>query len=77
MQQSIPDKTVLKNVIQRMARKGVNSSRIKATVRNGDVSIAGTIDFEHERRSVVASVNSTPGVRRVIDQLRVEKKKRT
>lgn len=72
-----PDKTVLKNVLQKMTRKGTSSSRVKATVRSGDVTIAGTIDYEHERRSILSSVNSVPGVKRVIDQLRVEKKKRS
>ncbi|MCA9216246.1 MAG: BON domain-containing protein [Planctomycetales bacterium] len=72
----IPDKTLLKNVIQRMARKGISSARVKATVRNGDVTIAGTMDYEYERRSILNSVNSVPGIKRVVDQLRVEKKKR-
>ena len=72
----IPDKTVLKSVLQKMTRKGTSSSRVKATVRSGDVTLAGTIDYEHQRRSVLSSANSIPGVKRVIDQLRVEKKKR-
>ena len=72
----IPDKTVLKSVLQRMTRKGTSSSRAKVTVRSGDVTLAGTIDYEHQRRSVLSSANSIPGVKRVIDQLRVEKKKR-
>ena len=73
----VPDKTLLKSVTQKLTRKGANSSRVKATVRSGDVTIAGSIDYEHERRSIVSSANSVPGVRRVIDQLRVEKKKKT
>ena len=72
----VPDKTLLKNVLLRMTRKGISSARVKATVRNGDVTIAGTIDYEHERRSILSSVNSVPCVKRVVDQLRVEKKKR-
>ena len=74
--QPIPDKTVLRNVLQKMTRKGTSSSRINAAVRNGDVTIAGTIDYEYERRSILSSVNGVPGVKRVVDQLRVEKKKR-
>ena len=72
----VPDKTLLNNVLQRMTRKGISATRVKATVRNGDVTIAGTIDYEHERRSILSSVNSVPCVKRVVDQLRVEKKKR-
>ena len=76
LRNQIPDKTVLKSVLQRMTRKGTSSSRVKATVRSGDVTLTGTIDYEHQRRSVLSSANSIPGVKRVIDQLRVEKKKK-
>ena len=76
LRNQVPDKTLLQSVLQRMTRKGASSSRVKATVRSGDVTIAGTIDYEHERRSILSSANSVPGVKRIIDQLRVEKKKR-
>lgn len=72
----IPDKTLLKSVLQNMTRKGINSSRVKATAQSGSITIAGTIDYDHERRSILNSVSSITGVKRVIDQLRVEKKKR-
>lgn len=73
----IPDKTLLRGVQQKLMRKGTSTSRITATVRNGDVTIAGTIDYEHERRSIISTSNSVTGVKRTIDQLRVEKRKRT
>ena len=73
----IPDKTLLKNVVQKMMRQGTNSSRVAATVRGGDVTLTGTIGYEYERRSILRSASNIPGVRRVIDQLRVEPKKRT
>lgn len=76
LRNQIPDKTLLKIVLQNMMRKGTSSSRVTATVRSGDVTIAGTIDYEHQRRSVVNSANNIPGVKRVIDQLHVEKRKR-
>jgi osmotically-inducible protein OsmY len=76
LRNQIPDKTLLKTVLQNMMRKGTNSSRVTATARSGDVTIAGTIDYEHQRRSVVNSANNIPGVKRVIDQLRVAKRKR-
>lgn len=74
---SVPDKSLLRTVLQKLMRKGVNSNRIAATVRSGDVTLTGTIDYEHERRSIVNSANSVPGVKRIIDQMRVERKKRT
>lgn len=76
LRSQIPDKTLLKSVLQNMTGKGVNVSRIKATVQSGSVTITGTIDYDHERRSITNSVNSITGVKRVVDQLQVEKKKR-
>jgi osmotically-inducible protein OsmY len=73
----IPDKTLLKSVIQRMTRKGISPGRFTTTVRSGNVTISGTIDYEHERRSILGSVNNIPGVTRIVDQIRVEKKKRS
>lgn len=74
----VPDKTVLSNVNKKMAMKGTGSKKVAASVRGGDVTLTGTIAFEYERRAMLRSASSVPGVRRVIDQLRVEaRKKRT
>ncbi len=73
----IPDKTLLKNVLQRLSRFGAGTpNRIATTVRGGDVTLTGTIGFEHERRNILKSASCVSGVRRVIDQLRVEAKKK-
>jgi len=77
LRKQIPDKELLKSVLQNMTRKGVNPSRVKATVQSGTVSIVGAIDYDHQRRSIINAVGSITGVKRVIDQLRVEKRKRT
>ena len=72
----IPDKTLLKNIGQKMTRRGSGSNHITTTVRSGDVTLTGTIAYEHHRRSIVKTVSGVPGVRRVIDQLRLEQKKK-
>ncbi len=77
LKNQIPDKTLLRSVLQNMMRKGTNSSRVTATARSGDVTITGTIDYEHQRRPILNSANNITGIKRVIDQLRVEKRKRT
>lgn len=74
----IPDKTVLRNVVQRLSRLGAGTpSHVTATVRGGDVTMSGTIAYEHERRTVLKAASSVAGVRRVIDQLRVETKRKS
>ena len=74
----IPDKVLLKNVSQRLMRLGGGTTgRVTATVRNGEVTMTGTIGFEHERRNILNTATAVSGVRRVNDQLRVEAKRKT
>ncbi len=72
----IPDKTLLKNVIRKMTQKGTGSAKVTATVKNGDATLSGMISDEYKRKAIVRSVAAVQGVRRVIDQLRVEEKKK-
>jgi osmotically-inducible protein OsmY len=73
----IPDKTLLKQVVQRLARGGAGSqSKVTPTVRSGEVTLTGTLRYEHERHPILRSTSSVSGVRRVIDQMRVEPKKK-
>ena len=73
----IPDKTVLKQVVQKLMRSGTGSrSRVTAAVRNGDLTLTGTLQYEHERRCVVKAISSISGIRRVIDQMRLVPKKK-
>lgn len=76
LRKQIPDKTLQKSVIQRFTRKGVNASRIKVSVHGGVVTITGTIDFDHHRRAIVNAANDVNGIRSVVDQLQVERKRR-
>ena len=71
----IPDKTIAKQVVQRLTRSGGSQNHVTTTVRNGDVTLTGTLQYEHERRSIVNAANGISGVRRVVDQLRLIPKK--
>ena len=73
----IPDKTLLKQVVQKLMRSGTGSqSRVTAAVRSGDLTLTGTLQYEHERRRVLKSTSNISGIRRVIDQMRVVPKKK-
>ena len=72
----VPDKTLLRNVERKISRKIAGANHVSVAVRSGDVTISGTIRHEHERRPILSSVNSVPGVRRVLDQLQVAEKKK-
>ena len=72
----VPDKTLLRNVERKISRKISGTNRVSVSVRSGDVTLKGVIGYEHERRPILSSVNSVPGVRRVLDQLQVVDKKK-
>ncbi len=73
----IPDKTIQKYVDQKLSRGVTGAQRkLTATVNQGSVTLTGTIQFEHHRRSILRAVGSVDGVRRVIDNLKVEPKKK-
>lgn len=66
------DKSVLQLVTQKMASTGSSGrNRVSATIKNGDVTLLGTIQFEHHRTGLVRAVGSVRGVRRVIDQIKI------
>ena len=68
----IPDKTILQSVNQKLSQPGTGSQNsIKAAIRNGDVTLSGTIQYEHHRRHIVRTASGIAGVRRVIDQLKI------
>jgi osmotically-inducible protein OsmY len=67
------DKTVLKQVNQRLMRAGTGGkTRVTATVSRGDVTLSGVIQYEMQRRTLTRAAGSALGVRRVIDQLKLE-----
>jgi osmotically-inducible protein OsmY len=69
----IPDKTVLKSVNQRLTRTGMGARcRVTATVSRGRVTLAGTIQYENQRRPALRAASLAEGVKGVVDQLTVE-----
>lgn len=74
----IPDKMVLQKLMQRLSRLGGAQRDVKATISRGDVVLSGMIQYEMQRSSLIKIATSVPGVRRVIDQLKMKpKEKRT
>ena len=72
--QTIPDKAVLQKVNQRLARLGGAQGRVSVTISRGDVTLAGTIQYEIQRTTIVKAASSVAGVRRLIDQIRIKPK---
>jgi osmotically-inducible protein OsmY len=74
---AVSDRSLLQKVSQRLARTGTSQSRITATVRNGDVTLSGTISYETQRHAIVKAAGGVPDVGRVIDQLKVQAQKKS
>ena len=70
---SASDKTILKKVNQRLARASLGSrSRVTAVVRNGQVTLSGSIQYENQRRPALKAASGVDGVGGVLDQLQVQ-----
>ena len=68
---AVSDKALLQKVNQRLGRTGASQSRITASVRNREVTLSGTIQYETQRHSIVKAAGAVADVSRVVDQLRV------
>jgi osmotically-inducible protein OsmY len=72
----VPDKNLQQNVNRKLIQKCGGSNRIAAIVKNGDVTVSGTIKLEFERKLIIRTLTTIQGVGRVNDQLKVEEKKK-
>jgi len=69
----VPDKTLLSKVNSRLSNCGAGSRvHVTATVRNGTVTLSGTLDFDYQRKPLLRAASGIDGVRMVVDQLRVK-----
>ncbi len=72
--QGTPDKVLLK-VNQRLVRASWGLVARFATVRNGQVTLAGTLQRDNQRRAVLRAASGIDGVKQVVDQLKVQIRK--
>ena len=71
----VPDATIIQKVTKQLSNRGMQSPcHIAVAVRKGDVTLTGTIQFEHQRIAALHAVRGIDGVRRVMDQLKVQAK---
>jgi osmotically-inducible protein OsmY len=69
----VSDKELLKAVGKRLQRGG--GGGLTAAIQRGIVTLTGKIQYESQRRPIWKIVNGIAGVRRVIEQLRLEPKR--
>ncbi len=75
----IPDAKIIEHAARRLSSSGVRApSRVTVTSTNGNVTLAGTLQYENQRQAAMRAVMGVEGVRRVVDQLKIaDKVKRT
>lgn len=67
----VPDKRLTQMINKRLARTGVSQCKISVSVRNGYVTLSGTIQFDYQRKAILRAAQGVEGVRQVVDQLSV------
>jgi len=68
----VTDATIIQKVTKQLSNRGMQSPcRIAVAARKGDVTLSGTIQFEHQRIAALHAVRGIDGVRRVMDHLQV------
>ena len=73
---NVPDKTLQQQVIQKLARSGTGGNcRVSSSVAKGTVTLAGSLQYEAQRRPIVKAVASVAGVKRVLDQMQFAPRK--
>ena len=73
----VPDRALLQKINQRVQQTGTGSqSKVTINVRRGEVTVGGTIQYEMQRQNILRAAGRVAGVRRVVDQLQLQEKKR-
>jgi osmotically-inducible protein OsmY len=68
----VPDSKITQQVNQKLSGGGLRPpSRVTVTSSNGDVTLTGNIQYEHQRQAAMQATRGIDGIRRVIDRLLV------
>jgi osmotically-inducible protein OsmY len=67
------DRLILQRVAFQLTTRGIrNPCHVDATVKNGDVTLTGTLQYEHQRRAAMQAASGVNGVKRVNDRMVVK-----
>ena len=73
----ISDKDLAKKITRRLERAGMGSqSGIKLTVRNGQVTLSGSLKYGNQRQPTLTAASGVEGVRTIVDQLQAKPMKK-
>jgi osmotically-inducible protein OsmY len=67
------DRALSQQVTQRLAMRGIRSPcRVTVTTSNGEVTLAGELQYAHQRGAATQAAANIPGVRRVVDRMKIK-----
>ena len=66
------DKSVARRLRQGIRSAGLSASGLAIYVHDGAISLYGTVHDEAAREALLGVASSQPGVRRIVDHLRIE-----
>jgi osmotically-inducible protein OsmY len=68
----VPDGKITQQVTQRLSSGGIRPpSRVVVATANGEVTLSGNIQYEHQRQAAMQATRGVDGIRRVVDRLSV------
>jgi osmotically-inducible protein OsmY len=71
-QAKISDPMISQKVQERLSNMGIRAPcRVTVASNKGDVTLSGSIQYEHQRHIAVHAIRAVAGVQRVVDQMQV------
>jgi osmotically-inducible protein OsmY len=68
----VPDSKIVLCAQRQLSRCGIRAPcRVTISSNRGEVTLSGTLQYEHQRHAAMQSIQSVEGVRRIIDRLTV------
>jgi len=76
LQEKIDDPTIARKVTEKLSSSGIRAPcRVTVASSKGNITLAGSIQYEHQRQAAMRAASSVTGVQRVVDQMKVTPKK--
>jgi osmotically-inducible protein OsmY len=67
------DRTIIQQVTQRLATRGIRSPcSIAVQSKNGEVTLTGNIQYPYQRSAAIQAASTAEGVRHVVDRLTIK-----
>jgi osmotically-inducible protein OsmY len=66
------DRTIIKQVEQRLTTRGLAPCKLNVQSKNGEVTLTGNIHFPHQRTAAMNAASTADGVRSVVDRMSVK-----